>query len=154
MSPPSSGSKNNLNNKPAWSRWEALITPCFMLVSCLAYSSAPKMEALYSSETSDDFQRTTRRSVSRDRTVHHTVRRYIQCSLRRLIGLPDTGISRQTEGRLFGDHLISDSVSVTPSSVIEASIVFWSASLWLVWVSNQPARWTPDIIRDICTIFQ
>jgi hypothetical protein len=36
----------------------------------------------------------------------------------------DIGISRQTEGHSFGDHLISELVSVTPSSVIEASIVF------------------------------
>jgi hypothetical protein len=36
----------------------------------------------------------------------------------------DTGISRKTEGPSFGDHLISESVSVTPSNVIEASIVF------------------------------
>jgi hypothetical protein len=35
----------------------------------------------------------------------------------------DTGISRQTEGHSFGDHLISGSVSVTSSSVIEASVV-------------------------------
>jgi hypothetical protein len=41
----------------------------------------------------------------------------------------DTGISRQTEG----DHLISGSVSVTPSCVIETSTVLCSVSLWLVW---------------------
>jgi hypothetical protein len=39
-----------------------------------------------------------------------------------------TVIYRQTEGHLFGDHLISESVSVTPSSVIEASIVLCSVS--------------------------
>jgi hypothetical protein len=33
----------------------------------------------------------------------------------------DTGISWKTEGHSFGDHLISGSVSVTPSSVIEVS---------------------------------
>jgi hypothetical protein len=41
----------------------------------------------------------------------------------------DNGISQQTEGHSFGDHLISESVSVTPSSVIEASIVLCSVSL-------------------------
>jgi hypothetical protein len=41
----------------------------------------------------------------------------------------DTGISRQTENHSFGDHLISGSVSVTPSSVIEAFIMVWSMSL-------------------------
>jgi hypothetical protein len=45
------------------------------------------------------------------------------------ISYRQTGISRQTEGHYFGDHLISESVSVTPSSVIEAPIVFCSASL-------------------------
>jgi hypothetical protein len=42
---------------------------CFMLVSCLAYSSIVKMEATCSSETSDDFQQTTRRSIPEDRTL-------------------------------------------------------------------------------------
>jgi hypothetical protein len=41
----------------------------------------------------------------------------------------DTGISRQTEGHSFGDHLMSESVSVTPSSVTKASIVLCSVSL-------------------------
>jgi hypothetical protein len=41
----------------------------------------------------------------------------------------DNGIPQQTEGHSFGDHLISGSVSVTPSSVIEASIVLCSVSL-------------------------
>jgi hypothetical protein len=44
----------------------------------------------------------------------------------------DTLIARQTEGHSFGDHLISESVSVTLSSVIEASIALCSVSLWLV----------------------
>jgi hypothetical protein len=43
--------------------------------------------------------------------------------------LADTGISWQTEGHSSGDHLISESVSVMPSSVIEASIVLCSVSL-------------------------
>jgi hypothetical protein len=39
----------------------------------------------------------------------------------------DAGISRQTEGHSFGDHLISESVSVTQSSMItEASTVLCS----------------------------
>jgi hypothetical protein len=36
----------------------------------------------------------------------------------------DTGISRQTEGHSFDDHLISGSVSVTPSSVTKACALF------------------------------
>jgi hypothetical protein len=35
--------------------------------------------------------------------------------------LGDCGIPRQTEDHSFGDHLISESVSVAPSSVTEAS---------------------------------
>jgi hypothetical protein len=42
--------------------------------------------------------------------------------------LPDIRTSRQTEGHSFGDHLISESVRVTPSSVLEASIVRCSVS--------------------------
>jgi hypothetical protein len=70
---------------------------------------------------------------------------YIECSFCRLIRRPEhligkrVGISRQTEGLSFGGHLINESVSVTPSSVTEASIVLCSVSLWLVWVSVQSA---------------
>jgi hypothetical protein len=51
----------------------------------------------------------------------------------------DIGISRQTEGHSLGDHLISGSVSVTSSSVTEASIVLCSVSLWFEWVNVQSA---------------
>jgi hypothetical protein len=40
-----------------------------------------------------------------------------------------TGISQKTEGHSFGDHLIRRLVSVTQSSVIEASIVLCSLSM-------------------------
>jgi hypothetical protein len=55
------------------------------------------------------------------------------------ISSADTGISRQTESHSFGDHLISGSVSITPSSVIKVSIVLCSVSSWLVWVIVQSA---------------
>jgi hypothetical protein len=42
---------------------------CFMLVSCLPSSSALKMETSLS-ETQVDFQRTTRRYIPENRTVH------------------------------------------------------------------------------------
>lgn len=48
MSPPSSLSKNKSSRKPARSR--QLHTACLMLVSCLTYSPALKMEATWSSE--------------------------------------------------------------------------------------------------------
>jgi hypothetical protein len=50
----------------------------------------------------------------------------------------DNGVSRQTEGHSFGDHLIIGSVSIMPSSVIEVSIVLCSVSLWLLWINVQP----------------
>jgi hypothetical protein len=40
------------------------------LVSCLAYSPTPKMEAIHSSETSVDFYHTTRCYVPEDSTLH------------------------------------------------------------------------------------
>jgi hypothetical protein len=43
----------------------------FTLVSCSAYSSTLKMEAMCSSETSVDFQRTTRRYIPEDSTLHN-----------------------------------------------------------------------------------
>jgi hypothetical protein len=43
----------------------------FTLVFCLAYSSTLKMEATCSSETSVDFQRTTRRYIPEDKTLHN-----------------------------------------------------------------------------------
>jgi hypothetical protein len=40
-----------------------LLATCFMLISCLPYSSALSMKAAYTSETPVDFQRTTRRHI-------------------------------------------------------------------------------------------
>jgi hypothetical protein len=45
------------------------LSHAFTLVSCLVYHSVLKMEATCSSETSVDFQRTTRRNVPEDRTL-------------------------------------------------------------------------------------
>jgi hypothetical protein len=45
------------------------IASAFTQVSCLAYSTM-KMEAICSSETSVDFQRTTRRYIPEDSTLH------------------------------------------------------------------------------------
>jgi hypothetical protein len=49
----------------------ALLATCFNAGFLADYSSTLKMEAKYSSETSDDFQRTTRRYNSEDRTPHN-----------------------------------------------------------------------------------
>jgi hypothetical protein len=45
------------------------IAAYFMLVSCLAYYSTLKMEAICSSETYVDLNRTTRRFILDDRTL-------------------------------------------------------------------------------------
>jgi hypothetical protein len=49
-------------------RWQA--EPASTLISCSAYSSTLKMEAICSSETSVDFQQTTRRYFPKDSTLH------------------------------------------------------------------------------------
>jgi hypothetical protein len=47
------------------------VAPAITLVSCSAYSSALKMEAICSSETSVETQRTTRRYIPEDGTLHN-----------------------------------------------------------------------------------
>jgi hypothetical protein len=47
------------------------LPPAFTLASCLPYFSTLKMEATCSSETSVNFQRTTRRYISEDSTLHN-----------------------------------------------------------------------------------
>jgi hypothetical protein len=54
--------------------------------------------------------------------------------------LADTGISRQTEGHSFCESLSSESAIVTPSSVIEASIVLFCLYNSCESMSNQPAH--------------
>jgi hypothetical protein len=51
---------------------QALLVACFIVVSCVAYYSILKMEAMYSSEMLVDFGRTTstRRYVLNDRIIH------------------------------------------------------------------------------------
>jgi hypothetical protein len=50
---------------------QALVSACFMLVSCLAYSLALKMEVTCSSGMSADFQWTTQCYMSKDRTLNN-----------------------------------------------------------------------------------
>jgi hypothetical protein len=49
---------------------QALLATCLLLVSGLTYSLTLKMETIYSSETSVNFQRTTRNSVPEDIALH------------------------------------------------------------------------------------
>jgi hypothetical protein len=63
------------SNYPTNSRFEPnfqlCLPPDFTLLSCLVYSSTLKMEAIFSSETSLDFQRTTRLYIPVDRTLNN-----------------------------------------------------------------------------------
>jgi hypothetical protein len=54
-------------------RVEAVLAACFMLLSCLAYSSTPKTETTCSSETSVHFQRTTRCYIAEGKKSLDTV---------------------------------------------------------------------------------
>jgi hypothetical protein len=73
---PCSPLKVNRRFGGTYRRWQAeqsarlCLPPVFTLVSCLAYSSTLKMEAKCSSETSVEFQRTTRRYIPEDNTLH------------------------------------------------------------------------------------
>jgi hypothetical protein len=50
---------------------KALLTACFILVSCLAYSSTLRMEAKCSSKPSFDSQYTTQLCIPEDRTLEN-----------------------------------------------------------------------------------
>jgi hypothetical protein len=68
MSPLSSRSKN----KPSRQQEGKYVTSSiFTLVSCWASSSTLKMEEVYSSETSIDFDRTTQLFTPEDSTFHN-----------------------------------------------------------------------------------
>jgi hypothetical protein len=49
----------------------ALFAACYMLVSCLAYSSTLNMRTIYPSEISLNFHRTARRHILEDRHLHN-----------------------------------------------------------------------------------
>jgi hypothetical protein len=125
-----------------------------MVASCMAYISALKMEVVSCPPNFGQLLPDCKSVTCWEINVFITSACIItnpmfscsvQClSTRRLIRRPEhigrhCGIARRTEGHSFDDHLISGSVSVTPSSVIEASIVLCSVSSWLMWVSVQSA---------------
>jgi hypothetical protein len=56
-------------NFEVWKSDWVCLPPAITLVSCSDYSSTLKMEAIYLSETSVDFQLTTRRYISKDITL-------------------------------------------------------------------------------------
>jgi hypothetical protein len=61
---------NRARNQRENSAWLCL-SPAFKLVSCSVYSSTMKMEAIRSSETLVDFQRTTQRYIPGDSNFHN-----------------------------------------------------------------------------------
>jgi hypothetical protein len=63
------------------------VAPTFTLVSCSAYSSTLKMEAICSSETSVYFQRTTRRYIPDDSTLPYCSSPGISCATNRWIAI-------------------------------------------------------------------
>jgi hypothetical protein len=65
MWPPSSGSEQETSIKQV-----SLFPTCFMLVSCLAYSSTLKREARTYSEPQVDFYQATRRYIPEEMAVH------------------------------------------------------------------------------------
>jgi hypothetical protein len=82
ISPSSSGSKSKPSKKPVWSM---KLATCFMLVSCLAYSSTLKMKATYSSEMSVSFQRTAWRHIPAERTLRNYLCENLSSYIRILI---------------------------------------------------------------------
>jgi hypothetical protein len=61
---------------------------CFMLVSCLAYSSTLKMEVTCSSETLAGFQWTTQHYIPQDRTLHKNCCETLKSYTGKLISVP------------------------------------------------------------------
>jgi hypothetical protein len=59
----------------------ALLAVCFMLVSCLSYTSTLKMEATCSSETVVDFRQITWCNIPEDRTLQSNRMTSVLCPL-------------------------------------------------------------------------
>jgi hypothetical protein len=69
--------------------WKQVASRAFTLVSCSTYSSILNMEAICSSETSVDFQWTTRRYIPEDRTLHN--HRFENLKLYKILYIASTG---------------------------------------------------------------
>jgi hypothetical protein len=68
---PISGYPRGIYQTPVFGTLVALLTGCFLLVSCLAFSSAVRMEAVRFSETSLDFYQTKLHYIPEDSILLH-----------------------------------------------------------------------------------
>jgi hypothetical protein len=136
-----------------WGRQELALVPFVTTVSIFGHEQIIRINSLSAHKpiwiseqinwnlnglTTTINTRSIKKFLVLNRNVHHSAE--IQgVHFAGLLDVQNTGISRQTEGHSFGDHLSSESVSVMPLSVIEASIVLCSVCLWLVWVDVESA---------------
>jgi hypothetical protein len=113
MSPPSSGS-NEQSEKQAcnWVANRSQRSTCLILVSRLAYSPILMLEAIYSSETSVDFQRTTHRYIPDDGTLHNNacLRNQVSVSHEAMCMGTTSGCIIHTTSQLFCNNCDSKSL--------------------------------------------
>jgi hypothetical protein len=98
---------------------EFCLSPVCSLVSCSAYSSTLKMEAICSFKTSVGFQRTTRRYIPEDGTVHNHRCENLKPQIKILIyslqeALPRGEAAAQCQSMLMGRHKQLSSTSHAP----------------------------------------
>jgi hypothetical protein len=98
----------------------ALFATCFTVASCLTYSSILKMEATCSSETSVDFQLTTRRSVPEDKTFLKILN--LRASRRADVGFEDLGCDAVELGTCLTN--VSEKFAASIVMVEECSFIF------------------------------
>jgi hypothetical protein len=116
------------------SRWQAELT----LVSCSAYSSTLKMEAMFSSKTSVNFQRTTQRYIPEDSALYNHRCENLKSSKSENVSNFQTGKSSQTLSLyfsfLFKVTLIIHSIFTYHLFPFTHSILHGIISL--IWFSN------------------
>jgi hypothetical protein len=130
------------------------ITPCsplkvnrraFTLVSCSAYSSILTMEAICSSETSVDFQRTTRRYIPEDSTLHN-----LECfkMLDRRGPGPAGPPTTARYPRWIGKDGFQWDLVITARRVAGPTDYRYELKLWICWIpTRQPKRSGAKTVR-------
>jgi hypothetical protein len=101
-----------------------------MLMSCLAYSLALKMEATCPSETSIDFQRATRRYIPEDRTLHNHRCENLRFHIRKIT-------SRHFEIRIVlkGTQILVNAEHCTKAGEGACSPPLWTGRLHLTFIT-------------------